>query len=267
MAVLGELGEFDVAGILQLLSTRRATGLLRLTIVGDEVSFFLRAGQFVHFSSSHVPLRLGRLMQQNELISQRQLEEALRVQADGERRQSLGEIVVARGWASHAQVARCHYDQQVTALARAISANQGTFGWHSGTPAPNDSGFLTLDVHRLLVDAMQRVREIAALQVGLPDRDAVLATSERVDVTITPFEATEKRIIDALRAGITTWSELVDVLPLDERQLLTTLHDLLQRKLIVSGYAATTGELLATGGPALGESDLARLLGQPVATR
>jgi hypothetical protein len=264
MAVLGELGEFDVSGILQLLSSRRATGLLRLTFDGDEVAFYLQAGRFVRFESVHVPLRLGRLLQQRALISQRQLEEALRVQAQGSHRQSLGEIVVARGWATPAQVTRCHYDQQVTALARAISAKRGTFGWHSGETPDDESELFAVDVHQLVIDAMARVREIATLRRGLPGPHAVLATSERVDVTITPFNAAEQRIIDALRAGITTWGELLDVLPLDEAQLLSTLADLLRRKLVVSGYMAVTGELMATGGPALGETDLAKLLGQPV---
>ena len=85
VAVMGELGHFDVAGILQLLGLRRATGRLQIVADGDDVSLYLADGRLILVTSSRLPLRLGRV-----LLQLRQLHEALREQESGGHARSLG---------------------------------------------------------------------------------------------------------------------------------------------------------------------------------
>ena len=79
MSVAGELGHFDVAGILQVLAANHATGRLRFSANGDEVTLYLKDGLLTLATSARLPLRLGRVLQQRGLLTTRQLHEALRL--------------------------------------------------------------------------------------------------------------------------------------------------------------------------------------------
>lgn len=262
MSVAGELGDFDVMGILNLLARRRASGRLRLTAGGDDVCLYLDAGKLALVTSTRLPLRLGRMIRQRALINDRQLHEALRVQeAEGGVR-SLGEILVSKGWVQPAQIAACAHEQAVSVLARVLTAGEGAFVWTSGIAAPARGPSVPVDAQRALVEAMQRVDHLSKLRAQLPSPHAPLAVSARVDVTIAPYNDVERRIVIALQAGVRSWGELVDLLPVEESKLLHVLIDLRRRGLVVAGEGAPGADIGVAGGGPPSSSDLSRILGR-----
>lgn len=260
MGVAGEIGDFDVMGILHLLTRRRASGRLRLAAGGDDVCLYLEAGKLVLVTSARLPLRLGRMLRQRGLINDRQLHEALRVQEAERGARSLGEILVARGWVQPAQIAACAQEQAVSVLARILTAREGAFVWNSGMPAPARGPVAPVDAQQALVEAMRRVDHLRKLRAQLPAPHAPLAVSARVDVTIAPYNDVERRIVVALQAGVRSWGELLDLLPVEESTLLQVLIDLRQRGLIVAGEGAPGAEIGAAGGGPPSSTDLSRML-------
>jgi len=94
---MGDLGDFGVVGILQLLANRRANGRLQLNAGGEELDLFLAEGQITLLTSSFLPPRLGRVLHQRGLLTTNQIHEALRIQAAEGHDRSLGEVVVGQG--------------------------------------------------------------------------------------------------------------------------------------------------------------------------
>jgi hypothetical protein len=266
VAVIGDLGDFGVVGILQLLAARRAGGRLRLNADGEELDLFLAEGQITLLTSSFLPPRLGRVLHQRGLLTTNQIHEALRIQAAEGHNRSLGEVVVAQGWLAPAQVADAVHEQFVGALARIMTTRRGMFAWAPDVAAPVRGVPLPLEPERVLRDASRWLTEVAKLRAELPAPYTPLAPHAQLDVTVVPHNEIESRIVAALKSGAVSWRDLTDLLPLDAKTLLGTLVGMLRRGVLVAAGTGWDGEQVAPGGDPPGEADLARILGlQPAA--
>jgi hypothetical protein len=234
VSVAGELGDFDLVGILQLLGGNRASGRLRVTAGGDDVALYLDVGRVVAVTSSRLPLRLGRMLSQRGLVTERQLSDALRQQARDDTRRPLGEILVDRGWVTEADISACVHDQCVAVLARILAAGEGTFAYESGAQQPARGPSLPLEAHAALLEALRRVDELGRLRALLPPPDAPLAINHMTDTIFVPTGDVETQILGALRTGVWSWRDLVDLLQFDEPTLLRTLIALRERGVVVT---------------------------------
>src|SRR5688572_1605899 len=180
MSVTGELGDFDLGGILQILAGNRATGRLHVSAEGDDVALFLDQGRLISVASARLPLRLGRILRQQGLLTDLQVREALQVQKDEGRQRSLGEIVVDRGWVTQEQVARCVENQCVVALARVMAAGTGTFSYKTGIRQSGKGHTTPFEPTAVLLEALARVDHLVQLRAALPSPDAPLQVSEVV---------------------------------------------------------------------------------------
>lgn len=264
MSVSGELGDFDVASVLQILAARQASGRLRLAVGGDEIAVFLVKGRLAAVASERLPLRLGRVLRAWGIVTDAQLQTALRTQADEGGRRPLGEILVARGWVTAEQVASCVHEQAVAALSRALAAKSGTFAWLPGERPPHRESTASLDPRAVLLDAVRRIDELRRLRSLVPPRDAPLAVSAWVDPAVDVANHVEQQILGLLRAGVGSWGELAEVLPIDEASMLRAVASLQRRRIVLT--QATHEETRNGSGRRetgmLSESDLAVLVGR-----
>lgn len=259
MTIMGELGCVDVPGILQLLGARRNTGLLWITADGEEVGLYLDRGALAQVTSSRLPLRLGRILVQRGLITAGQLHSALRDQGMGHETMALGELLIRRGWITEGGLNDCLEEQCVTVLARAIRAERGTFLFQPGVHPPTASLTAPLDSNRVLMEATRRVDELAELREQLPPYRAPLSPSAHVDVAVQAYSDTETRILKALDAGADSLAELVDLLPMSEREVLVNVIQMQKRGLVVAGIGGYGDQVGAPPEPPPDEEDLARL--------
>jgi hypothetical protein len=247
MEVVGRLGDFDVAGILQLLGLRGATGRLEVAADGDRLTLFLERGRLAGAASERLPLRLGWVLVQRRLLDPGELREVLRQQAAEGRARPLGAIVVERGWATPAQVARCVEEQCVAALARALAAERGAFGYAPGGAGTAGIAATPLAPERALLEASRRSDELVRLRALLPDPRAALVPAPGAGAA--PNGPAERAVLAALRAGAGCLADLGEGLPLDEAALLRAVIGLRER-----GLVAAEGEPDGPGG-GLGRGD------------
>jgi hypothetical protein len=233
-----------------------------LSVGGDEIAVHLRRGRLAAVASERLPYRLGRVLCQAGAITDAQLRDALRVQAAGGGTQSLGELIVSRGWTTRERLAACVHEQAVAALARALGARAGSFSWSPGVASPSQVATADIDPRLVLLDAIRRLDELRQLRDQLPPRDAALAVAAWVDATNHVANDLEIRILGLMRAGIASWGELVELLPIDEAGVLRAIASLVRRHIIVAPNKPTDGlgEVARLGTGALSESDLCVLL-------
>ncbi|MDQ3167100.1 MAG: DUF4388 domain-containing protein [Chloroflexota bacterium] len=252
--VMGGLGDFDVAGILQLLTFRRATGQLIITAENDQVSLTLDKGKLIQVSSIRLPLRLGRILLRRGLITTEQVQQALYDQEHGPERRSLGAILVDRGWLSLHDLTRCIEEQCISALARVIAADTGTFAYSPRAGVATSPDQVPLNAERILLEATRRVDELSELRVLLPKMNAPIALYQGSD-GLPVSDPDAQRILAALRIGIGSLGELIDILPIDELVLLRAVIRLREMGLIAVGDDARPD----LGGVPPSEDDLSRL--------
>jgi hypothetical protein len=255
MSVSGELGDFDLGGILQILSGNRASGRLHVSAEPDDVALFLNEGRLVAVASARLPLRLGRILRQQGLVTDAQVREALQIQKSEGRHRSLGEILVARGWVTEDQVARCVENQCIVALARVLAAGSGTFSYKSGVRPPAKGPTSPIEPNGVLLEALHRRDQLVRLRAQLPPPSTPLAINPFLGDMFVPASDDEFRVVGALRAGVGSWRAMVDMLQADEVALLRTLIALIDRGVVI----ASTAETPPVRPPVIAETDQTRL--------
>jgi len=222
MASIGELNDFGVVDLIDLLARRKRSGRLAIKVAGQEVVLFFDSGSLYHVTSDDLTLRLGRMLISLGIIATPQLLEALHLQAESEPKQPLGAILLERGWITEADLTRCLEDQSIEILSRAMTDANGMFVFDVGVSAAQPPGTKPLDALALLQHARERCDALVKLREQLPSpaTPLFLAASALADRSLADgLSAPEAMVVGLLRGGPKSLAELTSHLALDELSL------------------------------------------------
>lgn len=235
MSFMGELSDIGVADLLYLLALRRQTGKLSISTQGDEATLFLDKGQLSFISSSNMGFRLGRMLLRLGYLDAEQLREALREQEATGRGQGLGTILIARGWITEGELARCVEEQCVEILARVIAADRGMFAYQRSANPPKRTENVPLNSDRILLEATRRTDELMALRGLLPDPSTPLMLSPKIDEVADKLTEAEVFVAATLQAGAASLAEVASSVVMEESALWRTIIALRERGLLLVG--------------------------------
>ena len=251
MATIGELNDFGVVDLIDLLTRRRRSGRLAVKVGGQEVSLFFERGALRHVTSTDITLRLGRMLVRQGIIDTPQLLEALHLQAetDGQAgaKRPLGAILIERGWITHADLDRCLEDQSIEVLSRAMTDENGMFVFDVGVSPTLPPEARPLNALTLLQYAQERSEALVKLRERLPAPSAplFLAASAFDDPSLADsLSAPEVMVVHVLRGGPRSFGELTSHLALDELSLGVAVITLL-----AGGTIVTAGQAAASPKP------------------
>jgi hypothetical protein len=156
-ALSGDLAQFRVHDLCQLLGLAQATGRMYLRAPGVHGVIEVDAGAVVGAAMRPNPTRLGRILQESGQVSASALEQALAEQMAGDPR-ALGAILVAGAAASRELIARALREQQRAALSALLVLPAGRFAFKPGPVA--DPAGRAFDFESLLFQALTRLDEL-----------------------------------------------------------------------------------------------------------
>jgi hypothetical protein len=235
---IGELTDFGVPDLIDVLARRERTGRLTVKAGGQEVYLYFDRGRLVLVTSSDLTLRLGRMLVRQGLLDTPHLLEVLHAQAEGGNTKPIGALLIERHWITEADLARCVEDQAIEVVARAINDEAGIFVFDAGvTPsAPVDGGPLEPDV--LLRAAHERTDALRMLRKQLPEASTPFTLVSPVESDmLNDLASPEAMVINALRTGAKTLPELSVHMALDELTLGVAVLSLIERGLIATATA------------------------------
>ncbi len=243
MATIGELNDFGVVDLIDLLGRRKRSGRLAVKVGGQEVSLFFERGSLCYVTSNDITLRLGRMLVRQSIIDTPQLLEALHLQAESEAQASskrpLGAILIERGWITEADLARCLEDQSIEVLSRAMTDENGMFVFDVGLAVSQPPDAKPLNALALLQYAQERSDALVKLREQLPAASAplFLAPSAFDDPSLgDSLSAPEAMVVGVLRGGPKSYGELITHFALDELSLGVAVITL-----VAGGTIVTTG--------------------------
>jgi hypothetical protein len=235
VSFMGELSDVGVADLLYLLALRRQTGKLSISTQGEEATLFLDKGQLSFVSSTNMGTRLGRMLLRLGYLDVEQLRQALREQETAGRGQGLGTILLACGWITETELARCVEEQCVEILARVIAADRGMFVYQRTPAQPNRTEIVPLNSDRILLEATRRTDELMALRGLLPGPSTPLMLSPAIDEVADTLTDPEVFVAATLQAGAATLAEVAGSVVMDEPALWRAIIGLRERGLLLVG--------------------------------
>ncbi len=253
MATIGELNDFGVVDLIDLLGRRKRSGRLAVKVGGQEVSLFFERGSLCHVTSNDITLRLGRMLVRQSIIDTPQLLEALHLQVESEPKRPLGAILLERGWLTEPDLSRCLEDQSIEVLSKAMTDENGMFVFDVGVSPTQPPDARPLNALALLQYAQERSDALVKLREQLPAASAplFLAPSAFDDPSLgDSLSAPEAMVVGVLRGGPKSYGELITHLALDELSLGVAVITL-----VAGGTIVTTGPASARPATAAARPD------------
>jgi hypothetical protein len=158
----GSLAQRDVLEIVQDLSARRWTGLLRLERSGDRIAITVERGLLVFASSSNPDHRLGPMLLRRKAITLRQMEDAGRALSPGKR---FGAILVERGFLDSKELIRGVVDQTREIILHAFTWASGDYRLEEGA-APDEAITLKISTPELIFEGISRIEAWSRIERG-----------------------------------------------------------------------------------------------------
>lgn len=259
MAFMGETAVIGLAELLSVLAARRHSGRLTIISEGDEAQIYLDDGKVILITSSNHALRLGRILLRLGILTNEQLEQALRLQNAQGGGRPLGQILLDARVVLEADLNRAAEEQCIEALTRVMVSNEGSFMFNRDAMPRARQGLVALNTDRIVLEASRRADEMVTLRSLLPRDSAQLALAR--NRSFDGLSTHEMQVIEALHRQAGTLQMLAQAVTMDEVSLWRTVVGLRERGLIVAhgtGYLEE-GERLEAAAPTRTVEEVARL--------
>jgi hypothetical protein len=176
----GTLSERDITEVVQELSQRSWTGLLRLERAGSRIGVTVEEGRLVFASSSNTDHRLGPLLLRRGAITLRQMEDAVRALAPGKR---FGTILVENGHLEPKELVKGVVDQTRAIILHAFEWDTGEYHLAEGA-APGESITLNISTPQLILEGISRIEAWHRVNKGCGDLEARWAVQDGIDALL-----------------------------------------------------------------------------------
>lgn len=240
MSFMGEISDIGVADLLYLLALRQQSGRLSVVANGDEASLFFDQGRMVMVTSSNMAMRLGRMLVRLDLLTNDRLKEALRLQDRRGDGRPLGTILIDEGFITERQLHQCIEEQCIEVLARFIVAETGIFVFHRNDRVSPKAEIVPLNSDRIMLEAMRRTDDLAALRAMLPDEVAPLLLGPTIDSDADEMSDIEIAIASEIYERSTNLRGLRERLSYDDATLWRTVLRMRERGWIIVGQHEPT---------------------------
>jgi len=216
--------------LFRLFSRSQKTGRLDVIRRAGRGHVYFRAGGIYFATSSLLRAPLGRKLISLELLTERQLMEALDLHAESGQR--VGDVLVSMGAITSSQLEDALRAQIEDAIFDLMRWDRGEFSWQPDVAVATEVT-LNLTVEDLIMEASRRLDEMELIQDQIPSPEAVMVMAAEAPrtgarITIAPEEWGVLVLVDGRR----TVAEVASRSTIDDERAFKVLHGLARAGLI-----------------------------------
>ena len=198
MLLQGNLQEFSLPNIFQLVKMSAKSGSLTIRREGESGRIFFRNGMITYAYSSSQLLPLGERLVKAGVISAPQLKQALAAQRKSPDGSRLGNILLKQGRIDRETLVQAVREQIQDTAFNFLSWNEGEFEFGADDSPPDEDILVEMNVETVIMEGCRRIDEWELIfeQLGSLERVPHLAYGEQVDAegTLT-LTAEEWRVV------------------------------------------------------------------------
>lgn len=235
MAIKGSLKEASLPDVLQLLALGKKTGCLAIADRQNFGSIYFEDGRICYASLVNRRDRIGDLLRKNQLVTNDQLDQAIRVQ-EAHRDRRLGDILIEMGAVAREKLERLLFLQIEEAVYHLFTWTQGSFNFEAGVRPDTQVFTVSINPESLLLEGARRVDELSQIEKKIPSYDLIFAIDPAHpptgDVELSP----EQQRLLPLLDGTRDVRQMIDECSLIEFDAIQALYGL-----ITAGYVRRAG--------------------------
>lgn len=227
LGLQGNIEKFTIPEILQLISTGRKSGTLGVQKDDSIVMVYFKDGVIIYGYGPRQTFHLGQLLKEKKVISEKQLEQAIKIQAQVENSKRLGEILISRGFIDRADLESVVKKQVEELVYSLLSWKSGSFKFYENQFPTQEEITVNLSAENIILEGLRRFDEMNMVKETLPNLDEVytISTTEGDCSRNVNLQAKEWNVM-TLVDGYKTINEICQSSLLDKSETLKKLAQL-----------------------------------------
>lgn len=220
----GNIENFKLPDIFQLLSHSRKSGTLGIQRDETIVMVYFQAGQIVYGYGPRQAFHLGQLLKERGRITAGQLSKAVAEQNENPGARRLGQILIDMSFVDRADIIEVVQEQVEELLYSLLAWEKGSFKFYENQFPTEEEITADISTENIILEGLRRLDEMNHLRDTLPDMNTALsiaqaATGHGVDIALAPEEWNLLALIDGRR----TIKDIVEISNLSEVDTLKKL--------------------------------------------
>lgn len=178
MALKGNLRDFTITQLLNLVNLAKKTGTLIVEGPGEIARVSFREGKLAYAILGQEDNSLASVLQRNRKISVAQYR-ILRERASRMSDKELGLLLINAGYVSQDDILSSLQQYTTSVVRRLFSWMEGFFRFETDSAPPHDRISVRLDLENLIIEGSRQMREWEQLQEEIPSLDMALKFTDR----------------------------------------------------------------------------------------
>jgi len=178
MALKGNLRDFSIVQLLNLINLARKTGTLRIARNGERASLSFYAGKLVYASTDGGKSQLITALRETGTITEEQAR-MLRSRASGRSDKELGLLLINAGYVSQRDILESMQNRVLDTIYPLFTWHDGSFLFESETPRVDGAITVRIDLENVILQGARRLEEWERLQDELPNLNVSLQFADR----------------------------------------------------------------------------------------
>ena len=170
MALKGNLRDFTIVQLLNLINLARKTGTLSIDRNGEQADLSFQGGKLVYARVDGSDNELVSALRQNGMITEQQAR-TIRARAGKRSDKELGLLLINAGYVSQEDILKSVQAWVLDNIYPLFAWDEGFFRFDSGAPQVNGVIAVRIDLESVILQGTRRLEEWERLQEELPDLD------------------------------------------------------------------------------------------------
>ncbi|MBW8009645.1 MAG: DUF4388 domain-containing protein [Chloroflexi bacterium] len=242
MALKGNLRDFTITQLLNLINLARKTGALVIEGPSDSATITFRDGKlaYAHLGASK-DNGLGPILHKTKVISKAQFG-TLKKRASEMSDKELGLLLINSGYVTQEDIITSLQTHFMDILNKLFAWAEGIFQFKNGESVPDDKIPVRMDLENIIMEGSRHLRELEQLKDELPNLDMALKFTDRPGVNLR-----------SVNMSVEEWRVVSYINPknsITQISKATSLSDMEIRRIVYSLLQAGLVELIRPeGGP------------------
>lgn len=232
MALKGNLRDFTITQLLNLINLAKKTGTLVVESPGEVARVSFREGKLAYALIGQEDNSLAAVLQQNNKISSAQFR-LLRERASRMSDKELGLLLINAGYVSQDDILTSLQQYFSGVVRRLFTWVEGFFHFEADQLAPTDRILVRVDLENLIIEGSRQLREWEQLQEEIPSLDMALKFTDRPGTNLRNINlsAEEWKIVSYVNPK-NSMRQIAKATKLNDLEIRRVVYGLLQAGLV-----------------------------------
>lgn len=232
MALKGNLRDFTITQLLNLINLAKKTGTLRIKVLDKSAQLSFSEGKLTYATCSMEDNNLSTMLLYAKAINARQYR-LIKSRAANKSDKALGLMLINSGYITQNKIFSSLGKYYQSVIKRLYSWQDGKFEFVPVVNIPQGKITIKLDLENIIIEGSRELQEFEKLSEELPNLDISMRFAERpnVDIRSLNLSAAEWRVVSYINPK-NTIKQIASVLKMSDNEIRKVVYGLLQAGLV-----------------------------------